>query len=175
MKPLRLYKSRPRGFVVAEKLDPDGFRRVRKSRAFRKTPTERLLPSPQARSLAALAFHDLVALLDKPLAFAVFAFLLLLDVGASFIRHRISRNARMAKPRVRLHLTLRYTVSSFQEYISEVVSCLTLSIIPPRTATNSPSMAISPAPITNWRMASSPSPTPKCRRNWAGAASARNW
>jgi hypothetical protein len=43
--------------------------------------------SPHAGPLAALAFDDLVALLQQALALAVLAFLLLLDVGALFISH----------------------------------------------------------------------------------------
>jgi hypothetical protein len=46
-------------------------------------------PSPQPGPAAALAFYDFVALLDQPLAFAILALLLLLDVGASFIGHGI--------------------------------------------------------------------------------------
>jgi hypothetical protein len=41
----------------------------------------------QSRSVAALAFHDLVALLDQALAFAIFALGFLLDVRAFFIWH----------------------------------------------------------------------------------------
>jgi hypothetical protein len=43
--------------------------------------------SPYARSLAALALDDLIALLQQALALAILAFLLLLDVGAFFISH----------------------------------------------------------------------------------------
>jgi hypothetical protein len=46
-------------------------------------------PSPKPGAAAALAFHHLVALLEQALAFAVLAFRLLLDVGASFIGHDI--------------------------------------------------------------------------------------
>jgi hypothetical protein len=41
----------------------------------------------QSRSVAALALHHLVALLDQALAFAIFALGLLLDVRAFFIGH----------------------------------------------------------------------------------------
>ena len=41
----------------------------------------------QSRSVAALAFHHLVALLDQAFAFAIFALGLLLDVRAFFIGH----------------------------------------------------------------------------------------
>src|SRR6266446_9434520 len=41
----------------------------------------------QSRSVAALAFHHLVALLDQTLAFAIFTLGLLLDVRAFFIGH----------------------------------------------------------------------------------------
>jgi hypothetical protein len=44
-------------------------------------------PSPHSRALAALALHDIVALLDQALAFAILAFLLLLDVRAFIIGH----------------------------------------------------------------------------------------
>jgi hypothetical protein len=47
-------------------------------------------PLPHARSLAALALHDLVTLLDQALALAILAFLLLLDVGALLIGHVIA-------------------------------------------------------------------------------------
>jgi hypothetical protein len=40
-----------------------------------------------SRSVAALAFHHLVALLDQALSFAIFALGLLLDVRAFFIGH----------------------------------------------------------------------------------------
>jgi hypothetical protein len=43
--------------------------------------------SPYARPLATLALDDPVALLQQALAFAILAFLLLLDVGAFFIGH----------------------------------------------------------------------------------------
>src|SRR3954452_3425457 len=43
--------------------------------------------SPHARAFAALALHHLVALLEQAFAFAVLAFLLLLDVRAFFIGH----------------------------------------------------------------------------------------
>jgi Protein of unknown function (DUF3828) len=43
--------------------------------------------SPHSRALAALALHDIVALLDQALAFAILAFLLLLDVRAFIIGH----------------------------------------------------------------------------------------
>jgi hypothetical protein len=43
----------------------------------------------QSRSVAALAFHHLVALLDQALAFAILAFGLLLDIRAFFIGHDI--------------------------------------------------------------------------------------
>jgi hypothetical protein len=43
--------------------------------------------SPHAGPLAALAFYDLVALLQQALALAILAFLLLLDVRALFIGH----------------------------------------------------------------------------------------
>src|ERR1700743_3678181 len=42
---------------------------------------------PHSRALAALALHDIVALLDQALAFAILAFLLLLDVRALIIGH----------------------------------------------------------------------------------------
>jgi hypothetical protein len=41
----------------------------------------------QSRSVAALAFHHLVALLDQALAFAILALGFLLDVRAFFIGH----------------------------------------------------------------------------------------
>jgi hypothetical protein len=41
----------------------------------------------QSRSVAALAFHHLVAFLDQALAFAILALGLLLDVRAFFIGH----------------------------------------------------------------------------------------
>jgi hypothetical protein len=41
----------------------------------------------QSRSVATLAFHHLVALLDQALAFAILALGLLLDVRAFFIGH----------------------------------------------------------------------------------------
>ena len=44
-------------------------------------------PLAHARSLAALALHHLVALLQQALALAILALLLLLDVGAFFIGH----------------------------------------------------------------------------------------
>jgi len=44
-------------------------------------------PLPQSRSAAALAFYDLVALLEQALALAIPALLLLLDVGAFFVGH----------------------------------------------------------------------------------------
>jgi hypothetical protein len=59
--------------LVAESLAPAQIRRG---------PT-----SPDARPLAALAFDHPVALLQQALALAIFAFLLLLDVGAFFIGH----------------------------------------------------------------------------------------
>ena len=43
--------------------------------------------SSLARAFAALALHHLVALLEQALAFAVLAFLLLLDVRAFFAGH----------------------------------------------------------------------------------------
>src|ERR1700738_3133104 len=43
--------------------------------------------SPHARPAAALAFYDLVALLEQALALAILALLLLLDVGAFFVGH----------------------------------------------------------------------------------------
>jgi hypothetical protein len=43
--------------------------------------------SPHTGPFAALAFYDLVALLQQALALAILAFLLLLDVGAFFIGH----------------------------------------------------------------------------------------
>src|SRR3954469_9830300 len=43
--------------------------------------------SAYARALAALALHHLVALLEQAFAFAVFAFLLLLDIRAFFTGH----------------------------------------------------------------------------------------
>jgi hypothetical protein len=43
--------------------------------------------SPQARSLAALAFHHPIALLQQALALAILAFLLLFDVGAFVVGH----------------------------------------------------------------------------------------
>jgi hypothetical protein len=45
--------------------------------------------SPQPGPAAALAFYDLVALLEQALAFAILALLLLLDVGAFLIGHAI--------------------------------------------------------------------------------------
>jgi hypothetical protein len=45
--------------------------------------------SPYARPLAALAFHDLVALFQQALAFAILAGLLLLDVRAFCASHAI--------------------------------------------------------------------------------------
>lgn len=47
--------------------------------------------SPHPRPLAPLASDDLVSLLQQALALAVLALLLLLDVGAFFIRHEILR------------------------------------------------------------------------------------
>jgi hypothetical protein len=44
---------------------------------------------PHPRPAAALAFYDLVALLQKALALAILALLLFLDVGAFFIGHAI--------------------------------------------------------------------------------------
>jgi hypothetical protein len=44
---------------------------------------------PQTGPAAALAFDDLVALLQQTLALAILAFLLFLDVGAFFICHGI--------------------------------------------------------------------------------------
>jgi hypothetical protein len=43
--------------------------------------------SSQTRSLAALAFHHPVALLQQALALAILAFLLLFDVGAFVVGH----------------------------------------------------------------------------------------
>jgi hypothetical protein len=43
--------------------------------------------STQARALAALAFHDPIALLQQTLALAILAFLLLFDVGAFVVGH----------------------------------------------------------------------------------------
>jgi hypothetical protein len=51
--------------------------------------SSRQIASPEPGAAAALAFHHLVALLEQALAFAVLAFRLLLDVGASFIGHDI--------------------------------------------------------------------------------------
>src|SRR6266576_918333 len=52
---------------------------------------------PQSRSAAALAFYDLVALLEQALALAIFALPLLLDVGPFFVGHEdlqaLMRNA----------------------------------------------------------------------------------
>jgi hypothetical protein len=48
---------------------------------------DRRARSPHARPLAALAFDDLVALLQETLALAILAFLLLLDVRAFLIGH----------------------------------------------------------------------------------------
>jgi hypothetical protein len=50
-------------------------------------PVQETGRSAYARPLAALAFHDVIALLDEALALAILAFLLLLDVGAFFIGH----------------------------------------------------------------------------------------
>jgi hypothetical protein len=44
-------------------------------------------PLSKACPAAALAFYDLVALLEQALALAIFALLLLLDVGAFFVGH----------------------------------------------------------------------------------------
>src|SRR5450756_740609 len=44
-------------------------------------------PSPNPGAAAALAFDDLVALLQQPLALAILALLLLLDVGTLFTGH----------------------------------------------------------------------------------------
>jgi hypothetical protein len=49
----------------------------------------RRVPLPQTGAAAALAFDDLVALLEQALALAILALLLLLDVGAFFIGHDI--------------------------------------------------------------------------------------
>jgi hypothetical protein len=43
--------------------------------------------SPQARPIAALAFHHPIALLQQALALAILAFLLLLDVRAFVVGH----------------------------------------------------------------------------------------
>jgi hypothetical protein len=45
--------------------------------------------SPQPGTLAALAFHDLIALFQQPFALAVLARLLFLGVGAFYIGHGI--------------------------------------------------------------------------------------
>jgi hypothetical protein len=45
-------------------------------------------PLSKSRPAAALAFYDLVALLEQALALAILALLLLLDVGAFFVGHR---------------------------------------------------------------------------------------
>jgi hypothetical protein len=84
-------------------------------------PKQRRLPSPYAGALAALAFHDLVALFDEALAFAVLALLLLLDVGASFVRHRTSMTCEGGKAAGAVTPLLRYTVSPSQKYTAEVV------------------------------------------------------
>ena len=47
--------------------------------------------SSHSASAAPLAFHDLVSLLQGAFALAILALLLLLDVRAFFIRHRILR------------------------------------------------------------------------------------
>jgi hypothetical protein len=57
--------------------------------------------SPYARALAALAFHDVVALLDQALAFAILALLLLLDVRSLIIGHAIYSRASNAGSRSR--------------------------------------------------------------------------
>src|ERR1700719_385354 len=56
------------------------------NRGTRPTPLARFGLS-DSRSVAALAFHHLVALLDQALSFAIFALGLLLDVRAFFICH----------------------------------------------------------------------------------------
>jgi hypothetical protein len=72
--------------LVAESLAPASARRVIHSdRGPRVAAAGR--HSPHAGPLAALAFYDLVALLQQALALAILAFLLLLDVGALFIGH----------------------------------------------------------------------------------------
>jgi hypothetical protein len=48
-----------------------------------------LFGSAHAGAPAALAFDDIVALLHQALAFAILAFLLLLDVGTFFIGHDV--------------------------------------------------------------------------------------
>jgi hypothetical protein len=49
----------------------------------------RAMTSPQPRPATTLAFYNFVALLEQPLAFAILALLLLLDVGAFFIGHDV--------------------------------------------------------------------------------------
>jgi hypothetical protein len=48
---------------------------------------DRETPLSKSRPAAALAFYDLVALLEQALALAILALLLLLDVGAFFVGH----------------------------------------------------------------------------------------
>jgi hypothetical protein len=48
----------------------------------------------QSRSVAALAFHDLVALLEQALAFAILARGFLFDFGAFFVGHDGLRGGR---------------------------------------------------------------------------------
>jgi hypothetical protein len=64
--------------------------------------------SPYTGPLAALAFYDLVALLQQALALAILAFLLLLDVGAFFIGHdnlpaRVARITIASLPSISPH------------------------------------------------------------------------
>jgi hypothetical protein len=61
--------------------------------------TRVVLSSPQPGAFAALAFHDLVALLEQTLALAVLAFLLLLGVRAFFVRHRVLLNPAISLAR----------------------------------------------------------------------------
>src|SRR3569833_1874538 len=57
------------------------------ARSCRTDLSPRLLHLSQPCSVAALAFHDLVALLEQALAFAILARGFLLDFGAFFIGH----------------------------------------------------------------------------------------
>jgi hypothetical protein len=66
--------------------------------------------SPHPRALAALAFDDVVALLDQALAFAILALLLLLDVRALFIVHAIYSSPSNVDARSRDIFCISHTI-----------------------------------------------------------------